>query len=162
MWLMEQTSAEYLMVCEDDVSYCRGARLAWASAIADFDRVGFWSLYTPRRDQGLVGHQQGWAASNRGRDTWGTQAMCFPRSSAEILLEYRPLYEEDQLRGATDAIVAQCFVDVGIPCYYHNPSLADHIGRISSIGHNWQDEHVGLNFDRDFEPAAAKIDQPVP
>jgi len=154
-WLLDHTSAEYLMVCEDDVAYARGARRAWHEALGAFDRVGFWSLYTPRRDQTLVGHNQGWVASNRGRDSWGTQAMCFPRSSAQILLEYAPLHNEDQFRGPTDAIVAQCFVDAGLPCYYHSPSLADHLGRVSSVGHNWYDEHVGLDFNRDFEPAAA-------
>jgi hypothetical protein len=82
--------------------------------------------------------------------------MCFPRSSAAILLAYKPLYEEDQLRGPTDAIVAQCFVEAGIPCYYHNPSLANHIGRASSVGHNWDDAHVGLNFDRDFQPTLSR------
>jgi hypothetical protein len=150
-WLLNHTTAEYLMVCEDDVAYARGARMAWLRALGDFDRVGFWSLYTPQRDRQLVGHKAGWVASNRGRDNWGTQGMCFPRSSAAILLDYPPLNNEDQFRGATDAIVAQCFVEAGLPCYYHNPSLADHLGRISSIGHNWYDEHVGLDFDRNFE-----------
>ena len=149
-WLLEHTSAEYLMVSEDDVAYCRGARDAWERGRNQYDRVGFWSLYTPKRDQGLVGHTHGWVASNRGRDTWGTQAMCLPKSSAELLLEYKPLYQENQMRGPTDAVVAQCFVEAGIPCYYHNPSLVNHLGRISSIGNNWYNEHVGLNFDQDF------------
>ncbi|MBI1349376.1 hypothetical protein GC163_24175 [bacterium] len=115
--------------------------------------VGFWSLYTPRRDRPLVGHQPGWVAANRGRDAWGTQMMCFPRASAELLLSYRPLYEENQLRGPTDAIVAQCFRDAGYPCYYHNPSLVDHLGKVSAMGNNWQTEHVGLDFDQDYAPS---------
>jgi hypothetical protein len=151
-WLVEYTSAELLMVCEDDVAYCRGARAAWEAA-TDANPVGFWSLYTPERDRPLVGDGQGWHAANRGRDAWGTQAMCLPRSSAKVLLDYGPLHEEDQLRGATDAIVAQCFVDAKIPCYYHNPSLADHLGRISSVGHNWHDNHVGLDFDAEYQPS---------
>jgi hypothetical protein len=112
----------------------------------------FWSLYTPVRDQPLVEHQQGWVQANRGRDAWGTQSMCFSRRSAHRLLDYRPLCGENQLRGATDAVVAQCFVDAGIPCYYHNPSLTDHLGRISSIGNNWHDNHVGFHFDPEYQP----------
>jgi predicted O-methyltransferase YrrM len=154
-WLVDHTSAEYLMVCEDDVAYARGACRAWHRALDASGRVGFWSLYTPRRDRPLVGHQAGWVASNRGRNSWGTQGMCFPRSSAQLLLEYAPLRTEDQFRGPTDAIVAQCFLEADLPCYYHNPSLADHLGRVSSIGHNWYDEHVGLDFDRNYEPPAA-------
>lgn len=151
-WLRDHTTADHLMVCEDDVAYARDARTAWLTALGTVGPVGFWSLYTPRRDRPLVGHTQGWVASNRGRDTWGTQGMCFPRSSAELLLGYPPLHTEDQFRGPTDAIVAQCFREAGLPCYYHNPSLADHRGRVSSVGHNWYDEHVGLDFDRDYEP----------
>ena len=154
-WLLDHTTADYVMVCEDDVAYARGARRAWERDLGRSDRVGFWSLYTPRRDQPLVGHTTGWVAANRGRDTWGSQAMCFPRTSAEILLKYAPLHHEDQLGGPTDAIVAQCFRDADLPTYYHNPSLADHLGRNSSIGHNWYDEHVGFAFDQNYEPGDA-------
>lgn len=154
-WLYEHSSADYLMVSEDDVAYCRGARAAWEEARYRSDRVGFWSLYTAKRYQSLMGGEQGWMSLNLGRETWGTQAMCFPRSSAQILLDYRPLHEDDQLRGPTDAIVADCFLEAGLPCYYHNPSLTDHLGHISSIGHNWNDLHVGLNFDADFQPGSS-------
>ena len=65
------------------------------------------------------------------------------------------------MRGSTDAIVAQCFVEARIPCYYHNPSLADHLGRVSSIGHNWYEDHVGFEFDPEFRlPAIATRDLP--
>jgi predicted O-methyltransferase YrrM len=151
-WLIDNTPADHVLVCEDDVAFCRGARRALEEAISSTGSVGFWSLYTPRRDRSLVGHRRGWVVSNRGRDAWGTQAMCFPRQAAAVLLDYPPLREEDQIRGPTDAIVAQCFLDAGLPCYYHNPSLADHLGRVSAVGHNWQEEHVGLGFDREYDP----------
>jgi hypothetical protein len=152
-WLVEHTAAAYLMVFEDDVEFCRGARDAWVSSLGELREVGYWSFYTPRRDRGLVSAKLGWVASNRGRDTWGTQAMCFPRSSAGRLLEYGPLHAEDQLRGPTDAIVAQCFLEARLPCYYHNPSLAEHLGQVSAVGHNWHDDHVGLEFNREFMPS---------
>jgi hypothetical protein len=151
-WLVEHTSAEFLMVCEDDVRFCRGARAAWEAVVDPSAEVGFWSLYTPARDRPLVGDTPGWSMSNRGRDAWGTQAMCLPRASAQILLHDEPFRTEDQLRGPTDALVADCFLKVGLACFYHNPSLVDHIGRVSSVGHNWYAEHVGLNFDPQFQP----------
>lgn len=151
-WLIKNTSADYLMVCEDDVVYCKGARATWEMHVGQASEVGFWSLYTPRRDAGLTGNHSGWMARNRGRDTWGTLAMCFPRSSAERLAAYPPLSNEDQLQGHTDYIVAECFLLAEIACYYHNPSLVDHVGRVSTIGHNWYDESLGLNFNPDFEP----------
>jgi hypothetical protein len=129
-WLLEHSAADYVLVCEDDVEFCRGAREAWERSLGQFRTVGYWSFYTPRRDENLVSARHGWVVSNRGRDAWGTQAMCFPRSSGELLPRYRPLHAEDQLRGPTDAIVAKCFLNAGLPCYYHNPSLADHLGRV--------------------------------
>lgn len=161
-WLLEHAAAEYLLVCEDDVAYCPGARDAWARSLSRVGPVGFWSLYTPRRDRDLMGGSRGWVAANRGRDAWGTQAMIFPRASAELVLRYPPLREEDQMRGPTDAIVAQCFLEAGIPCYYHSPSLADHLGRVSSVGHNWQEEHVGLDFDPNYRPPADERGSPPP
>jgi hypothetical protein len=151
-WLVEHTTADILMVCEDDVRFCRGARAAWEAVADPSAKVGFWSLYTPVRDRPLVGERPGWSVSNRGRDAWGTQAICLPRASAEILLKNEPFRTEDQLRGPTDALVADCFLKAALPCFYHNPSLVDHIGRISSVGHNWYDEHVGLDFDPEFQP----------
>jgi GR25 family glycosyltransferase involved in LPS biosynthesis len=148
-WLIQQTSADYFLISEDDVAYCQGAREALEHGIAEYSHVGFWSLYTPVRDRGLVGHKAGWVEANRGRDAWGTQAMCLPRSSANILLAYPSLYTEPR---TTDYIVAQCFIDEGVPCYYHNPSLTNHLGQISSIGNNWQPEHVGLDFSPAYEP----------
>ncbi len=151
-WLLEHTTAEYFLICEDDVEFSRGARAALMRGIDENRRAGFFSLYTPVRDQGLVSHRRGWVASNRGRDTWGTQAFCLPRSSAQMILAYSPLYAEDQFTGPTDAVIAQCFLDANLPCFYHNPSLADHLGKVSTIGHLWYTEHVGLDFDRNYAP----------
>ncbi|MBI3467733.1 MAG: class I SAM-dependent methyltransferase [Planctomycetes bacterium] len=155
-WLLANAGAEYLLVCEDDVAFCLGARAALHSGLGLLADAGFLSLYTPRRDQNLVRHEQGWVRSNRGRDAWGTQAMCFSRSSAELVLAYPPLTAENQHCGATDAIVAQCFYEAELPCFYHNPSLCDHLGRISAIGNDWQDDHIGLDFDPNFEPGASE------
>jgi len=149
-WLYDNSCASHLLVVEDDVVFCGGARSALEHGLASIGTFGFLSLYTPKRDAGLVGHGIGWMLANRGRDAWGTQAMCFNRPSAEVLLGCSRLHVEDQLRGPTDSIVCECFLNRNIPCYYHNPSLADHIGRVSTINHNWYPEHTGLGFDRNF------------
>src|SRR4051812_45867730 len=36
-WLVDHTSNEYLLVCEDDVQFAKGAHLAWEM---DLDRAG--------------------------------------------------------------------------------------------------------------------------
>jgi hypothetical protein len=49
--------------------------------------------------------------------------------------------------GPTDAVVAKFFLDRQIPCYYHFPSLTEHLGRISVNGHG---DHRALNFNPQF------------
>jgi hypothetical protein len=46
-WLVEHSTADHVMVCEDDVVYCRWARRAWEVSAPRLDTVGFWSLCTP-------------------------------------------------------------------------------------------------------------------
>ncbi len=153
-WLVEHSPASHFLICEDDVSYCRGARLGLERALQEYEDFGFVSLYTPKRHSQWMANMHGWVELTHGYDIWGTQAMCFTRKSAERLLCYERLQTDDQLRGPTDYIVMECFQGVK-PCYYHRPSLADHVGKISTIQHNWYDDHTGLEFDPSFCPASA-------
>lgn len=149
-WLLDNTNEPYLLVCEDDVVYNARARAMLNSFLSRYpDGFGYASLYTPSRDLDLAAGRLGWLSWNRGRDTWGTLAMCFNRQSAHTVLGYAPLRDENQLTGNTDAIVAECFRSRDIPCFYHSPSLADHVGRVSTVNHNWYDCCAGLNFTRD-------------
>ena len=149
-WLYENTDAEFLLVCEDDVDLARGAHHALTLGMRQYDQCGFFSLFTPFRNASILGSRHGWVPCTSEADIWGSLALCFPRSSARMLLEYVPLYAEDPLRGATDLIVAQCFVDAQLPRLYHSPSLANHLGRISTVGHKWVDDNIGLAFDREY------------
>src|SRR5262249_19779423 len=46
----------------------------------------------------------------------------------------------------TDAVVSMAVNEVGRECYFHVPSLADHIGAVSSVGHLHGSESLGLGF----------------
>lgn len=151
-WLYGNTKTDYLMICEDDVAYCRGAKQALLDGLKTFNRFGFLSLYTPKRDAPHSGPSGNWFQANHGRKAWGTQAMCLSRESALLLLEFPRLHNENQISGPTDSILSECFLLKGIPCYYHRPSLADHLGRKSTIGHEWYESHTGLDFDPTYTP----------
>lgn len=150
-WLIDHTSATHFLICEDDVRYCQGAATALNQAINQFPVFGFISLYTPKYNSQWMGDSLGWIKLDRARDIWGTQAMCFTRRSALQVLGCKRLRTDDQFRGSTDYIVMECVQGAG-PCFYHRPSLADHIGKTSSIQHNWYDEHTGFEFDPAFTP----------
>jgi hypothetical protein len=151
-WLVENTSSDYVLVCEDDVAYCRGAKQALCNLLFQHHAFGFASLYTARGESERLSQRTGWIEYNRGWSTYGSQALCFPRPSAVAMLGEAPLHSYDQLSGPTDAIVAQYFQNKGFPCYHHSPSLADHVGRQSTVGHSWSTDHTGLNFDPGFRP----------
>jgi len=156
-WLHANTSSSYLIVAEDDVIYCPSARRTLQHGIERISLFGYLSAYNPRRNEPLMLGRKGWVELNRGRDSWGTLCMCFSRDSAWQLIESGALDAEEQLRGPTDYAVADFFLRTGIPCFYHNPSLADHIGRISTVGHNWYNECLGLDFARDADLPTPEI-----
>jgi hypothetical protein len=152
-WLYDNVESDYLLISEDDVEYCRGAKTALLSGLRVFRNFGFLSLYTPKRDALHAGQCEGWFQANHGRKACGTQSMCFSRDSAEILLGFPRLHMDNQISGPTDSIVSECFLLRNIACFYHRPSLTEHLGRISTIGHKWQECHTGLDYDRNYFPS---------
>jgi len=155
-WLREHCNADYLLVCEDDVEYCRGAKSSLFQGLEALRNFGFLSLYTPKRDAPSHTVEEGWFEANFGRRACGAQSMCFSRNSAAVLLDFPRLEMENSLSGPTDTIVSECFLTHVTPCYYHRPSLANHIGRQSTIGHEWFDAHTGFEFDPEYVPTHLK------
>ena len=83
-WLVEHTSAEYVMVCEDDVLYAKGGGAPPGNAIS----IASNQPATGRSTR--CGGMRSWREIKKAgchetavRDTWGTLSMCFPRSSAK-------------------------------------------------------------------------------
>lgn len=137
--LLERTTAPYVLICEDDVAFCRSAALALEAAIAELpvERWGLASLYTARHHQGgLPSRREGWQAFNWTTPHWGALAYCFSRRSLRGLLESSAVrrHEGDE---STDVVVGAAMQELGLDAYYHLPSLADHTGSgVSSSGHH--------------------------
>lgn len=78
----------------------------------------------------------------------GAQALVFPSHSLRVLLQSKWLVEHprDRFRGtqAIDGIVKSSFRDAGVIEFVHNPTLVNHVGNVSAIGHPPQPPSYGF------------------
>lgn len=152
-WLLEHTGEAYVLLVEDDVAYCRGARDALAALVLR-RRLGYASLHTPNRERDRVGARAGWLRLPIGR-IWGTQAVCFSRWTLEHFVHDPALHAG---LPTYDYVVQRFYSARGWPCYYHAPSLADHVGwSETTLGRqtNVTEARRGLGFDPAWTPPAA-------
>jgi hypothetical protein len=135
----------WIMVCEDDISWAQGAakelesslvRLASTNVLRE---TGAISLYAPSRVTKLaeaflharrLGDGWYWEGMQQGKKTWGAQCYLFSWSQAKALLndEMFRAFASDTTRDKNiDAIVGQCINDsMGKHILYRIPSLVDH------------------------------------
>lgn len=144
---------DWIMVCEDDISWAVGARRDLEEALTELrsrpgalDRAGVLSLYTPRRVSHLIQKHgriaSGWYSTGlqMGKKTWGAQCYLFTWDMAQRLLnnvEFRSIMQDASRDKNIDAFVGQCVNNMGLDVVYRIPCLVDHdLGRAnSSLGY---------------------------
>lgn len=157
---------DWLMVCEDDISWAVNARRDLEEALAELmsrrgamDRAGALSLYAPRRVTKLICEQQksariapGWYSTGlqMGKRTWGAQCYLFTWHMAVALLsnaQFKGIMADTSRDKNIDAFIGQCLNDMGLDIIYRVPCLVDHdLGRAnSSLG--YQDARPQLETD---------------
>ncbi len=160
-WLLEYTKAPNLLIVEDDVAYCKGARKGLSPFLDTGKPYGFLNLLTPiKESRRLAKAGTGWIQT-KWTDVWGTQAVCFSRSTVRGFVEQDTTLISDP-RASYDFLVAQYYLDrVESPCYYHVPSLCEHVGWYETtlekpLGLRSRPEYRhlrrGLGFDPDYVP----------
>lgn len=151
-WLVKNTDSEYLAIVQDDVVYYRNAKEEWLKHVAitkETNRnVGYWSLYlatkhrdlTVGKDYGFLYHEIGWCF-------WGALAYIFTRQSATDLIN------DDQFISMVngnhknvDCAVGTVLLKQGKRCYFSYPSLTNHIGTTSTVGHKHFHMNDGYKF----------------
>lgn len=145
--LLAYTTAPWLAILEDDalVCPCAGAAIQQA-AVSNLPALGCLSLYTPKRSGLAIKYAEGgWLVMEE--QPWGSVALCFPRESLMRLLE---TVDRGPTAG-TDQLIYQTFNKLQLSWYTHKPSLADHIGFTSTIGHAAGDDARGLDFRLDYD-----------
>jgi hypothetical protein len=160
-WLLRYTTTRYLMLVEDDVDYCAGARQALEEQIHRVDRFSLITLYYPVRDWEVeTDRREGWFLHNRGFYHYGNLALVFDREGG--IVDYL-----QEMAKVNDAVIARNYdqplfkwlQDHPGRCqgvWTHNPSLVDHIGHTSTLRHGDGPHRQGHAFDRDWLP----IEQP--
>lgn len=135
-YLLTQTVAPWLLVVQDDAVWIPGAaEVLCAGAIDRMNlRTGFLSPYVTTQDV-PPGATNGWSECRSGWDLCGALAFCLPRDAAQDLLGHSRFirHSKDQ---QVDAVVAASMLDLGRPSYVHVPSLVDHVGTTSTLGHD--------------------------
>jgi hypothetical protein len=134
--LLAKTDAPWLLIVQDDAIWEPGsARTLRAGAEARQDlRTGFLSPYVSANDV-PPGSGDGWNECRSGWNFWGALALCIPRGAARKLLKHQRFVKHRQNQ-QVDAVVAASMLDLGRPSYVHVPSLVDHVGATSTLGHD--------------------------
>jgi len=134
--LLRHESAGWLMIVQDDAIWSPGAASILRAEIAgrQAQRIGFLSPYVTGKDVS-DGFVEGWNLYEGGWNLWGALALCMPRDAALDLVRHGR-YASHPGPNAIDAVVAASMLDLGRPSLVRVPSLVDHVGETSTIGHD--------------------------
>jgi hypothetical protein len=139
--LLALSTDDWLMVCEDDISWAAMSREVLENDLSKFkregNRAGGISLYCPIRMSKVLEREyangrrltQGWYGARIGRSTWGAQCMVFNREWARELLADKILLAflaDPRWDKNVDALVAETINRKGQELVYRIPCLVDH------------------------------------
>ena len=127
-------NSDFVCILQDDIEFSHHSII---NSLEPNPNAGFYSLYTPIFYRKKV-KKIGWTNFNNGWNSVGACALLFPQRSLFLLLE-DPQYQDHlcnyEKNEQVDAIVCDVFKRLGLPTYYHNPSLCNHIGEVSTLNH---------------------------
>lgn len=147
--------SEMFVIFEDDIQMCRNVRAYLDELLPSLGRFGTVSLYTPSHMKKHAGglncvHDE----SDMGGRVWGTQGIVFTEESLGLFLSHRETvaYRRESLgveNKNRDSAIGMWAKSSGKKVYYHTPSLMQHVGVASSVGHEFHesDDFVGVGFD---------------
>lgn len=139
------TEAPYFVTLEDDVELCCGAaeyvaRVGWPSA-----DCGCVQLYCALPLKVYPIGRRSRLSDVHALDLLGACALMFRRDAAEILVEWADkmgwrgdtagIIEDPVEKKAADTFVGEVLTLKRLSIWAHNPSLANHIGGKSTLGH---------------------------
>jgi glycosyltransferase involved in cell wall biosynthesis len=127
-WLVNNTTAQHLLLLEDDVELCMSAESILAEQLAKHPDYGTLSLFLSAHCGRNAPQFHGWHAVTSHK-TWGTVATCFNRKYVEGFLGCDALEQTDASASPYDLHMRSYYLtQVPVPSYIHCPSLAEHHG----------------------------------
>ncbi len=126
-----QLGDDAILLCQDDVVLCRGIAEWLEGAMWPCETTGAVSLYCPSHYANHAGGPIAIRAPDP-QNTWGACALLFPRNVAEEIVKHPIITGWTSDRGL-DRCVGRVVAEMGLNFWYLTPSLAQHVGEVSSI-----------------------------
>jgi hypothetical protein len=133
--------ADYVAMFEDDVVVCKNSRRYLEESLPQLDEFATFSLYTPgiyHKQSARLFHNQ-----QNGPETVSTLSVVFRMETALRFLadpmnvghrsSGRNYFGKDISNTGKDIVIGLWAESLGLPIYFHTPSLAQHIGDVSTL-----------------------------
>ena len=149
-YLVECGESPYVVILSDDIVYCKNAYAIVLKALEEHaDKpLGYYGLFTSGHDADYVGVTEGWNETKAGWDCWGG-LFIMKKDVAKRMIQ-QPFYQNHlknyKANQQIDACVSETLKRMGLPMYIHSPSLAQHIGQSSTLGHYHNESTSGYKF----------------
>jgi len=126
----------WILIVQDDAIWSPGAAEILRAQMRSRCSLptGFLSPYVIGKDVPR-GAPDGWTECRAGWNFWGALALCMKRDATLALLAH-PRFVHHPTNQQVDAVVAASMIDLGRPSFVHVPSLVDHVGMTSTLGHD--------------------------
>ena len=134
LWVRYPRATRYILF-QDDIEASKG--LYDYLSKSEYPKEGYCNLCTYPENTTPELSKPGWHRSNkRGK---GAQALMFdPKAVKALLTSGRLVSKPHDARNADrslDGMIVEAMENVGYKEYIHSPSLVDHVGKESTIGH---------------------------
>lgn len=121
------TGADAILLSQDDVVYCRGVAMLLERILWPSENVGCISLYSSSKRQTGTGlHMR-----QPQRNIWGSCSLLFPVDALRRIITCR-IATGWTLTRKLDLLVGRSLMLLGLELWSFSPSLAQHIGGVST------------------------------
>ena len=136
---LKKPNAERYAIFEDDLLACSNLKIYLSQC--EYPKLGYLNLLTHDQNMCLTGNVPGWHKSNqRGR---GAVGLVFDNKTLTTLFRTVEFWKRPKKknRQCPDGMVVECLREHKMKEYIHYPSLLQHEGSVSALGHKYGKVH---------------------
>ena len=139
-------AADAYFMIQDDVIFCKGVRLFLENNLWPDERTGFVSVFTPSH---YTAKPTGFYKRNMGGALWMAQTIIMPPDSARNFLQHPVKTGHNGDRNIDNRLGLWASREKRYPWYFC-PSLAQHIGSVSTLWTSGANQAAGRKSASDF------------